>query len=326
MKRKIALLLVFVLMLFSVIAFASEYTDKDTVKKVQIALNASGYDCGTPDGISGNKTKNAISRYQADNSLAVTGAIDDDLLTALDILNADDAENSGIAPDISALEIPENIEGDFDKPALINPEERYDVFFDKTDGSENLVYSMIDFMNDEATDIEEHGALYITENQMLDENGVPTLKLKMSMQNTPYGKAIVSKYKFLWMETNTYAINSSFFVHEGDTVETQEGYSQEDFDFYCESYHFPYGSLEVLNGIRQDENGYAYFFIESTDGMSFEFVVGEGMRIQQLRVYMENESGELKLWSYVDYDVGSAWEIPEIVLDAMEREFGSSDN
>ena len=80
------------------------------------------------------------------------------------------------------------------------------------------------------------------------------------------------------------------------------------------------------NYVWYDENGYAYFFIESTDGMSFEFVVGEGMRIQQLRVYMENESGELKLWSYVDYDVGSAWEIPEIVLDAMEREFGSSDN
>lgn len=59
------------------------YSDKDTVKKVQEALNAAGYECGTADGIAGDKTKQAISKYQADHNLTESGVIDDDLLNAL---------------------------------------------------------------------------------------------------------------------------------------------------------------------------------------------------------------------------------------------------
>lgn len=69
--------------------------------------------------------------------------------------------------------------------------------------------------------------------------------------------------------------------------------------------------------MRQDENGYSYFFIRSDEPYSFEFVVGEGMRILQLRVYTEDEDGVLKLHQCADYDVGPAWEIPQAVLDAM---------
>lgn len=59
------------------------YSDKETVKKVQEALNAAGYECGTADGIAGDKTKQAISKYQADHNLTESGVIDDDLLNAL---------------------------------------------------------------------------------------------------------------------------------------------------------------------------------------------------------------------------------------------------
>ena len=59
------------------------YTDKETVKKVQQALNDAGYDCGTPDGIAGKKTESAIKAFQAANGLEQTGVIDDQLLEAL---------------------------------------------------------------------------------------------------------------------------------------------------------------------------------------------------------------------------------------------------
>lgn len=61
------------------------YSDADTIKKVQEALNAAGYDCGTPDGIAGNATKTAIQKYQAEKSLNITGTITDELLKSLGI-------------------------------------------------------------------------------------------------------------------------------------------------------------------------------------------------------------------------------------------------
>ena len=51
--------------------------------------------------------------------------------------------------------------------------------------------------------------------------------------------------------------------------------------------------------------------------MSFEFVTA-GLRILQTRVYEKNSEGQLALISYVDYDVGEAWEIPQAVIDALE--------
>lgn len=61
------------------------YTDADTVKKVQEALNSAGYDCGTPDGIAGSGTKAAIEKYQTDKGITVTGTITDELIETLGI-------------------------------------------------------------------------------------------------------------------------------------------------------------------------------------------------------------------------------------------------
>ena len=59
------------------------YTDKDTVKKVQQALNDANYPCGTPDGVAGKKTKAAIKDYQKDHGLTVTGTVTDELLVSM---------------------------------------------------------------------------------------------------------------------------------------------------------------------------------------------------------------------------------------------------
>ena len=61
------------------------YTDTEIVRKVQEALNTAGFDCGTPDGISGGKTESAIREYQKANGLPETGMITDKLLDAMGI-------------------------------------------------------------------------------------------------------------------------------------------------------------------------------------------------------------------------------------------------
>ena len=63
----------------------SVYTDAETVKKVQTALNEAGYNCGPADGQAGNMTKAAIRQYQEANGLPVTGEITDSLLQSMGI-------------------------------------------------------------------------------------------------------------------------------------------------------------------------------------------------------------------------------------------------
>jgi len=92
MKKLISLILAALLALSTLsVAFAATYTDKDTVKKVQQALNDAGYECGTPDGIAGKKTAAAITQYQTDKGLEATGTIDDALLEALGLAEDDTA-------------------------------------------------------------------------------------------------------------------------------------------------------------------------------------------------------------------------------------------
>ena len=56
------------------------YTDSNTIKMVQDALNQAGYECGTADGISGSRTIQAINNYRSDHGLEQNGMIDNELL------------------------------------------------------------------------------------------------------------------------------------------------------------------------------------------------------------------------------------------------------
>ena len=59
------------------------YTDANTILQVQDKLNQAGFDCGTADGVAGNKTRQAIRAYREANGLNVTEEIDDELLASL---------------------------------------------------------------------------------------------------------------------------------------------------------------------------------------------------------------------------------------------------
>lgn len=45
------------------------FNDSETIKWVQEELNSLGYGCGTPDGIAGEKTQNAIRNYKTNNGM-----------------------------------------------------------------------------------------------------------------------------------------------------------------------------------------------------------------------------------------------------------------
>ena len=64
---------------------ADGYSDAATVKKVQEALNAAGFNCSTADGVAGPKTREAMHQYQQANGLEVTDQITDALLNAMGI-------------------------------------------------------------------------------------------------------------------------------------------------------------------------------------------------------------------------------------------------
>ncbi|HEX8772178.1 MAG TPA: peptidoglycan-binding protein [Pyrinomonadaceae bacterium] len=64
-------------------ASASAARGDDMVKRAQEALNAAGYNVGTPDGNAGTRTVTALRKFQTDKGIDVTGTLDDATLTAL---------------------------------------------------------------------------------------------------------------------------------------------------------------------------------------------------------------------------------------------------
>ena len=57
------------------------------IKQVQTRLNELGYDCGTPDGSLGPKTKEVVKAFQKDKGLVVDGVIGPQTLKALGLAN-----------------------------------------------------------------------------------------------------------------------------------------------------------------------------------------------------------------------------------------------
>ena len=62
---------------------------RDDYRAIQTMLNAGGFDAGTPDGVWGNGSRNAMRAFQEQNGLAPTGAPDRATLEALGIQASD---------------------------------------------------------------------------------------------------------------------------------------------------------------------------------------------------------------------------------------------
>ncbi len=57
----------------------------DDVKFVQVALNKNGFNCGTADGVFGQKTEKAVKAFQKANGLVVDGEVGKNTAAALGI-------------------------------------------------------------------------------------------------------------------------------------------------------------------------------------------------------------------------------------------------
>ena len=104
--KRFAVIAVVLCVALSGLTFASgeNYTDRETVVAVQEALNKAGYNCGTPDGIAGSRTAEAISSYQRAHNLAVTGTITDELLAEMGLAKEAEAEEQEAAGESATLE------------------------------------------------------------------------------------------------------------------------------------------------------------------------------------------------------------------------------
>lgn len=63
-------------------------------RQVQQALNQRGYDVGPVDGVMGPQTRRAISQYQRDNNMNVTGRADPQLASALGVSESSTARDT----------------------------------------------------------------------------------------------------------------------------------------------------------------------------------------------------------------------------------------
>ena len=59
--------------------------NKEVIAKIQNALNEKGYNAGKADGVLGKGTRNALDKFQRENSLA-TGGITYETLGALQVV------------------------------------------------------------------------------------------------------------------------------------------------------------------------------------------------------------------------------------------------
>ncbi len=63
-----------------------DYSAKDIVTLVQEALNTAGYDCGSADGVVGDRTKKAVSQYRVEKGLTEGEQIDFELVNSLGLV------------------------------------------------------------------------------------------------------------------------------------------------------------------------------------------------------------------------------------------------
>lgn len=76
---------------------AGMQADEATVREIQQKLRDRGYDVGEVDGIMGDNTRQALTRFQQDQGIQATGQLDQQTMAALEV-QAGMATQQGAAP------------------------------------------------------------------------------------------------------------------------------------------------------------------------------------------------------------------------------------
>ena len=104
---------------------ATAQRPSEIVRRAQEALNASGYPVGVPDGRGGAQTLAAVTRYQTDKSLPVTGHLDQVTLAALGLGGYDASAVATAGQDSSLLltdaitELVQTTDSESQKPVIL---------------------------------------------------------------------------------------------------------------------------------------------------------------------------------------------------------------
>ncbi len=70
--------------------------EREAVSEVQVLLNKLGYEIGDADGVAGNRTRAAISKFQLRDGMQVSGLVSDELVARLlNSVRASEAETAG---------------------------------------------------------------------------------------------------------------------------------------------------------------------------------------------------------------------------------------
>lgn len=221
------------------------------------------------------------------------------------------------------MAVPAWAEG-LDSPALTNPADRYETYFEQTDGSEMSLFMLMDMQNDEKAIVEEYGALQIDMN-FVDETGAITDVISNIIQMSEYGPMQIMRYGSGIFAMKLYCIGDKTYSHSFTMASREDAvYTAEEFAYTWESLKFPYGTLDILHGVRQDEAGNTYVLIRSDDMFTFEFAAGENMEIKEIRVYMKEADGTLVLWNTATFKTLEAEPIPASVQKLMDEDFGGA--
>lgn len=172
------------------------------------------------------------------------------------------------------------------EPPLKNPQDYYEIYVDQTDGSEELIYMMLDITNDEEALVDEHGSVTLVA-QVVDEHGNCVSTIYTGLMKCEYGLVMRS-----W--TDAFGGMHVAYITERGEVGTTSGRIthvdpdselSQDLDGYWHSYLFPYTAPQVMNGMRQDADGNACFLIMDNLDHRVEYVVNSAMEIKELRDY-----------------------------------------
>lgn len=212
--------------------------------------------------------------------------------------------------------------------ALVNPQEKYDYFVEESDGSEQMLFMMVDLMNDEQSIVEQDGSVLIVQHYLLND-GV-TAQDYMQMETRlyvtkcghvgQYTTFIGGEQQFDLFLTRDYMYQ---FDESGKVNVDKSSMDSESFEGTWESWIFPfYTPLETLAATRQDEDGYTYFLVISDGGDSLlEYVVSSsGMTLAGMNHYMRgDEDDNYYLWMYTEVVRGEGAEIPVKILQAISE-------
>lgn len=193
------------------------------------------------------------------------------------------AEDDADLPDMNPL--PTAVPGR-PEPPLKNPQDYYEVYVDQTDGSEELIYMVLDITNDEEELVDEHGSVTLVA-QVMDERGNCVSTIYTGLLKCEYGLVMRS-----WSDAFG-GMYVTYITERGEIGTTSgritdvdpDSELSQDLDGYWHGCLFPYTAPQVMNGMRQDADGNTCFLIMDDLDHRVEYVVNSAMEIKEVRDY-----------------------------------------